>query len=101
MQLAALNTLDAAAAAGELLQCCGSTRWARAMAGARPFASVEAAADRSDAIWSSLDRADWLALRRACCVSRGHVARAASRAAQIDVIRPACYLNAGCSRSKA
>ena len=60
MQLAALNTLDAAAAAGELLRCCGSTRWARAMAGARPFASVEAAADRSDAIWSSLDRADWL-----------------------------------------
>jgi OHCU decarboxylase len=30
------------------------------MAAARPFASVEAAADRSDAICSSFDRADWL-----------------------------------------
>ncbi len=60
MQLAALNALDADAAAAELLRCCGSTRWARAMAAVRPFASVDAAADRSDAIWSSLDRADWI-----------------------------------------
>ena len=60
MQLAELNTLDAETAAGELLRCCGSTRWARAMTAARPFASVDAAAERSDAIWSSLDRDDWL-----------------------------------------
>jgi OHCU decarboxylase len=60
MRLAELNTLDADAAAGELLRCCGSTRWARAMAAARPFASVDQAADRSDAIWSALDPADWL-----------------------------------------
>jgi OHCU decarboxylase len=65
MTLPELNALDADEAARALLACCGSTRWARAMADARPFASVDAACDASDAIWSALDRADWLEAFRA------------------------------------
>jgi len=60
MRLADLNELNAAAAEGELLRCCGSTQWAREMAAARPFESDEQLAATSDAIWPSLDRADWL-----------------------------------------
>jgi OHCU decarboxylase len=60
VQIDALNRLDRDAAERELLRCCGSTRWARSMAASRPFTSVDAAADTGDAIWSSLDHADWL-----------------------------------------
>ena len=60
MRLQDLNALDDDAAARELLRCCGSSRWARAMAAARPFAGAEVMATASDTIWSSLDRADWL-----------------------------------------
>jgi OHCU decarboxylase len=60
MELGELNALDAAAATRELLRCCGSTRWAQAMAAARPFPSVEVVLERSDAVWSALDRSDWL-----------------------------------------
>ena len=42
MRLEDLNTLDADAAARELLRCCGSPRWARQVTAMRPFASVEA-----------------------------------------------------------
>lgn len=61
MHLDDLNALDAGAAARELRRCCGSSRWAALMAAARPFATVEAAGIVAEAIWSSLDRADWLA----------------------------------------
>jgi OHCU decarboxylase len=60
MRLEDLNELDAAAAEREFLRCCGSVQWAREMAASRPFDSAEAMAETSDAIWSSLDRADWL-----------------------------------------
>ena len=60
MRLEDLNALDDDAAARELLRCCGSSRWARTMAAARPFAGAEAMAAAADTIWSSLDRADWL-----------------------------------------
>jgi 2-oxo-4-hydroxy-4-carboxy-5-ureidoimidazoline decarboxylase len=55
-----LNALDAESAARELRQCCGSTAWARAMAGARPFPNVEALLAAGDRIWSSLTPPDWL-----------------------------------------
>jgi OHCU decarboxylase len=55
-----LNRLDRASAEAELLRCCGSTRWAQAMAAARPFASVDALMRAADAVWASLDPADWL-----------------------------------------
>jgi 2-oxo-4-hydroxy-4-carboxy-5-ureidoimidazoline decarboxylase len=58
--LADLNALDDEAASREFLRCCGSSRWAREMAAARPFATAEAMAVRADAIWWALDPADWL-----------------------------------------
>lgn len=35
-----LNAMQPAEAEGELISCCHSTRWARAVAGGRPFATV-------------------------------------------------------------
>jgi OHCU decarboxylase len=59
MNLDHLNALDDERAAAALLQCCGSTRWARAMAAARPFTDAEALAESADRIWSSLVPSDW------------------------------------------
>jgi len=58
--LDAINHLDHAAAEAEFVRCCGSAAWARAMAAARPFASVDAMAGAGDAIWRSLTPVDWL-----------------------------------------
>lgn len=55
-----LNSLTAGEAAQELLQCCGSKRWAAEMAKRRPFASLETLIDTAHDIWSSLNRSDWL-----------------------------------------
>ena len=55
-----LNSLPAAGAAKELLQCCGSTRWAQQMTEARPFATLAALIASANEIWWSLDRNDWL-----------------------------------------
>lgn len=60
MRLADLNALDDGAAVGAFLRCCGSTRWARAMAAARPFSGVEALTAAAASTWWSLDREDWL-----------------------------------------
>jgi OHCU decarboxylase len=60
MRLGELNALDTEVAERELLRCCGSTQWARAMAASRPFDSAETMAQTSDTIWSSLERVDWL-----------------------------------------
>lgn len=58
--LAWLNSLAADEATKELLQCCGSKRWAAEMVNARPYASLETLLAKSNEIWSSLDRSDWL-----------------------------------------
>ena len=58
--LAWLNSLPTAEATKELLQCCGSTRWARQMAEARPYATLEALIASANEIWWSLDRDDWM-----------------------------------------
>jgi len=60
VRLEHLNMLDPGAATREFLRCCGSTRWAQSMAAARPFSTVEQMAETADAIWSSLERTDWL-----------------------------------------
>ena len=57
--LAWLNSLPADEAAHELLQCCGSKRWATQVAGARPFEDLADLVDRANEIWWSLDRDDW------------------------------------------
>ncbi len=59
MTLAELNALDESTAVRELLRCCGSSRWAAALARARPFEDEAALRRAADAIWTSLDPADW------------------------------------------
>ena len=58
--LAWLNSLTNAAAAQELLQCCGSKRWADEIANSRPYESLDALLTRADQVWQSLDKTDWL-----------------------------------------
>lgn len=57
--LARLNALPADEAEAELLRCCGATSWARRMASARPFASVDALLAEADAAWWALGEDDW------------------------------------------
>jgi 5-hydroxyisourate hydrolase / 2-oxo-4-hydroxy-4-carboxy-5-ureidoimidazoline decarboxylase len=59
MRLDDLNALDEESAARTLQRCCGSSRWALAMVRARPFPSAAAMMDLGDAVWVSLDAADW------------------------------------------
>jgi allantoicase len=58
--LAWLNSLTADEAAKELLQCCGSKRWASEMANGRPYSTLETLLAASNDIWRSLDQSDWL-----------------------------------------
>jgi OHCU decarboxylase len=55
-----LNALSSAEAEAELMKCCGSVRWARDVAGARPFSDMDELLDAADLAWWSLDSADWL-----------------------------------------
>jgi OHCU decarboxylase len=58
--LASLNSLPAEEAAKELLQCCGSKRWAGEMVKGRPYLNFETLIARANEIWWSLERSDWL-----------------------------------------
>lgn len=60
-----LNQLSADLAEAEFLKCCGSTRWAKQMSEARPFASLEEVSSKADEIWSALSGEDWLEAFRA------------------------------------
>lgn len=60
MTLDELNRLPATRAEEELQKCCGSQRWASAMAARRPFASVAALQDAADEEWWKLQQHDWL-----------------------------------------
>jgi allantoicase len=55
--IAGLNALAAGAAAAALRRCCGSTRWAEAMAAARPFEDLPALLRVAERTWWSLDEA--------------------------------------------
>lgn len=65
MTLDELNRLPRYRAEAELLKCCGSHAWARAMAQRRPFSSLERLAQAAGEIWWSLDPADWMEAFRA------------------------------------
>jgi OHCU decarboxylase len=65
VRLKDFNGLDEAAAVRELLRCCGSTRWAHAMAAARPFASFDALCRAGDQMWRTLAVDDVLEAFRA------------------------------------
>ena len=58
--LAPWNALSADAAEGEILACCGSRAWARAMVSRRPLADESAVLAASDEICAGLRDADWL-----------------------------------------
>lgn len=60
MDLESLNSLPAAEAEQALLQCCGSTRWAREIANARPYESLESLTRTANDVWWSLEPGDWL-----------------------------------------
>jgi OHCU decarboxylase len=60
LRLEDLNTLPDDAAVAGFLRCCGSIRWARLLAGKRPFASVAQVADEAERVWPSLRAEDWL-----------------------------------------
>jgi len=60
MTLETLNALDLTGAERELLRCCGAVRWARRMAGRRPFPDFPSLERDADTIWMGLDAADWL-----------------------------------------
>src|ERR1041385_2292495 len=55
-----LNSLTDEEATKELLQCCGSKRWASATATGRPFDTLEILLATADDIWWSLNPNDWL-----------------------------------------
>ncbi|HEU4594376.1 MAG TPA: 2-oxo-4-hydroxy-4-carboxy-5-ureidoimidazoline decarboxylase [Pyrinomonadaceae bacterium] len=55
-----LNSLAPEEVQAELLKCCGSTRWAREMAGRRPFADERALLEAADRVWLGLSHEDWL-----------------------------------------
>ncbi len=60
-----LNALSGEEAEAALLACCGSRRWARRVAAARPFGERGELFDASDRIWWELGREDWLEAFRA------------------------------------
>ncbi|HEX8129249.1 MAG TPA: 2-oxo-4-hydroxy-4-carboxy-5-ureidoimidazoline decarboxylase [Pyrinomonadaceae bacterium] len=55
-----LNSANAAEAEAELLKCCGSTEWARALAARRPFGDMPELLAAADEVWWSLSERDWL-----------------------------------------
>jgi 2-oxo-4-hydroxy-4-carboxy-5-ureidoimidazoline decarboxylase len=58
--LARWNFLPAAAAANEILPCCGSRAWANRMATLRPLPDEATLLVKSDEVWRSLAEAEWL-----------------------------------------
>jgi allantoicase len=61
LALGELDALPPAAARRRLLDCCGSPRWAQAMAARRPFAGRAALLAAAEEEAGDLDRDDWLA----------------------------------------
>ena len=60
MKFEEFNDLSREEAESELMKSCGSTRWARAVASARPFAEMDELLETADGVWWALDAEDWL-----------------------------------------
>ena len=60
MTLESLNALPTNEASQEFLKCCGSSRWANAMADGRPYETLEQLTRAANDVWWSLKHADWL-----------------------------------------
>ena len=54
------NRLSSEDAEKDILPCCGSTAWARALANRRPFENEDFLLSASDEIWRSLRPSEWL-----------------------------------------
>ena len=65
MTLEEINRLPSQDVETEFLKCCGSTRWAKRMAEARPFTDANHLLSKADEIWWSLSTDDWLEAFRA------------------------------------
>jgi 2-oxo-4-hydroxy-4-carboxy-5-ureidoimidazoline decarboxylase len=59
LSIAELDAMPEGAAAALLAECCGSSRWVRAMVARRPFGRRERVRSAAEEIWRSLDPADW------------------------------------------
>jgi 2-oxo-4-hydroxy-4-carboxy-5-ureidoimidazoline decarboxylase len=59
VSLEALNQMPASEAHEAFLRCCGSARWADAMAAARPFADRDAVLAAAERLADALVAADW------------------------------------------
>lgn len=59
MEIAHLNAMSAAEAEAAFFLCCGASRWARALAAARPFADRVALLAAAEAAWPALAGDDW------------------------------------------
>ena len=76
--LARWNSLDPAAAAREVLPCCGSQAWATALASKRPITDEAALVEASSTVWLTLPEEAWQEAfdshprigQRACASSR-------------------------------
>jgi len=55
-----LNGLARDEAENEFMKCCGSSKWAQRMVGARPFDDAHELLLSADSIWWGLNEADWL-----------------------------------------
>lgn len=60
MELEYLNSLSREEAQAELLKCCGSLKWAQAMAARRPFQNLHELLETADHLWWELGVTDWL-----------------------------------------
>lgn len=58
--LASLNSLAPDEAVKQLLQCCGSKRWAELVVSDRPYSTIEDLIAHAHQVWSSLSSTDWL-----------------------------------------
>ncbi len=57
--LAAFNVAPDGETIHSLLNCCSATRWAQAVAAARPFETPEALYSSADQLWSTTEESDW------------------------------------------
>jgi OHCU decarboxylase len=55
-----LNELPLDQAVQQLIQCCGSTNWAKTVAARRPYKDLEEVMQTAEEVWWQLDAADWL-----------------------------------------
>ncbi len=58
--LAAWNKADEATALDAMIACCAAHRWAQSMVAQRPLQTVETLSLTADAVWSTVEEADWM-----------------------------------------